>query len=192
MSSASARTGARWRRLLLWALAGPAGLAGLLGLAGCANLGPPALVPGFATEADVRARLGEPGRVWVVTPGPGPGGKVLEYTTQPMGHVAYMADIGPDGKLAALRQVLTPDNLAKVKPGMTPTDVQALLGKPGRVSYYRLKDETQYDWRYFDGPNRSDSKIFTAVFDNTQHVVSTASMRDPLLDDTGGGRRGRR
>jgi outer membrane protein assembly factor BamE (lipoprotein component of BamABCDE complex) len=84
--------------------------------------------------------------------------------------------------MAALRQVLTPQNFKQVVPGMPMEAVRRMLGKPMKVTTYDLKRETHYDWRYLDGPNPGDSKIFTVVFDRDLRVMSTGSMRDPEID----------
>jgi hypothetical protein len=133
------------------------------------------LEEGFSTEADVRARFGEPENIW---DGAG-GARILEYNRQPAGYQNYMITIGVDGKMSALRQVLTPANFAKVVPGMMMEDVRRMLGKPMRTSRFELKRETHYDWRYHDGPNQSDSRIFTVVLDNDLRVLSTATANDP-------------
>ncbi len=79
----------------------------------------------MATEADVRARFGEPEKIWTAadmaeTPLPGaaaaPGARTFEYNRQPQGRVNYMITIGADGKMSALRQVLTPQNFEKCCP----------------------------------------------------------------------------
>src|SRR5687767_6009996 len=72
------------------------------------------LEEGVATEADVRARFGQPEQVW---DGPG-GSRILEYNRQPAGQKNYMITIGTDGRMSALRQVLHPGNFARVQPGM--------------------------------------------------------------------------
>ncbi len=133
------------------------------------------LEEGFSTEADVRARFGEPENIWDA---PG-GGRTLEYNRQPSGHQNYMITIGPDGRMSALRQVLTPTNFAKVVPGMMMEEVRRMLGKPMRVTRFELKRESHYDWRYHDGPNAGDARIFTVVFDSDLRVLSTGSTADP-------------
>jgi hypothetical protein len=157
-------------------------LTAFLSLVGCDPQRIAELEEGVATEADVRAKFGEPEKVWETPPGAPVQGRIFEYSRQPMGHKNYMITIGPDGKMAALRQVLTPENFAKVSPGMMMEDVRKMLGKPMKVTPYVLKNQTHYDWRWMDGPNPSDSKIFTAVFNSDLRVVSTGSMRDPDLD----------
>jgi hypothetical protein len=136
------------------------------------------LEEGVSTDADVRERFGAPEAVWEAEDG----AQIYEYNRQPAGHRNYMITIGPDGRMAALRQVLTPQNFAKVLPGMPMEAVRRMLGKPMKVTTYDLKRETHYDWRYLDGPNPGDSKIFTVVFDRDLRVVSTGSMRDPDID----------
>lgn len=153
-------------------------LAMALALAACDPRNIAELEEGMSTEADVRTRFGEPENIWDA---PG-GGHTLEYNRQPAGHQNYMITIGPDGKMSALRQVLTPANFAKIVPGMMMEDVRRMLGKPMRISRFDLKRETHYDWRYHDGPNASDARIFTVVFDSELRVRSTGSVSDPEQD----------
>ncbi|MEX1167716.1 MAG: outer membrane protein assembly factor BamE [Hydrogenophaga sp.] len=135
------------------------------------------LEEGVSTEADVRERFGAPEAVW-----DGPDGEqIYEYNRQPEGYQNYQISMGADGKMSALRQVLTPGNFARVEVGMPMETVRKMLGKPMKITTYALKRETHYDWRYHDGPNESDSKIFTAVFDSDLKVVSTGSAPDPAL-----------
>ena len=151
-------------------------LAGVL-LAACDPQAISELEEGVSTEADVRERFGAPEAVW-----DGPDGEqIYEYNRQPAGHTNYMISIGADGKMAALRQVLTPNNFARIEPGMAMEDVRRMLGKPMKITSYALKRQIHYDWRYQDGPNTSDAKIFTVVFDSDLKVVSTGSMSDPAL-----------
>jgi hypothetical protein len=153
-------------------------LASLMSLLGCDAQRIAELEEGIATEADVRARFGEPENIW-----DGAGGvRILEYTRQPAGHENYMISIGPDGRMTALRQVLNTENLARIQPGQTMEEVRRSLGKPMKVTPYALRNETEYDWRWRDGPNVADSKVFTAVFDSTTlRVKRTGSVTDPDL-----------
>ena len=136
------------------------------------------LEEGVSTEADVRERFGAPEAVWDGEDG----AQIYEYNRQPAGHVNYMITIGPDRRMAALRQVLTERNFARVVPGMAMEEVRRMLGKPMKVTTYDLKRETHYDWRYMDGNNQSDSKVFTALFDTDLRVIRTMSVPDPDLD----------
>ena len=150
----------------------------LLALVACDPQRISELEEGVATEADVRARFGEPEKVWDA---PG-GGRTFEYNRQPAGHKNYHITIGTDGKMSSLRQLLTPDNFAKITPGMMMEDVRKSLGKPMKITPYESKREIHYDWRFLDGVNQSDSKIFTVVFNSDLRVVSSSTARDPGLD----------
>lgn len=153
------------------ALAGA--LAAALLLVACDPQRIDALEEGVATEADVRKQFGEPEKIWDA---PG-GARTFEYSRQPAGHRNYMITIGTDGKMSALRQVLTPENFAKVQPGMMMEDVRKLLGKPMKITPYDLKREVVYDWRYLEPPNTS--MVFSVVFNTDYRVLRTGSVLDP-------------
>lgn len=160
-------------------LAGASAL--LLGLAGCDQQAIKELEEGVATEADVRARFGEPEKIWDAPDG----GRTFEYNRQPAGHRNYMITIGTDGKMSALRQVLTPQNFAKVQPGMMMEEVRKMLGKPARITPFELKGEVAYDWRYLESPNTH--MVFTVFFDRDYRVLRTGSVVDP--EQSSGGSR---
>ncbi|VTU20577.1 hypothetical protein H6CHR_01414 [Variovorax sp. PBL-H6] len=146
-------------------------LAAACWLAGCDPKHISELEEGVATEADVRARFGEPENVW-----DSPAGRVFEYNRQPQGQKNYMITIGPDGRMAALRQVLTPENFARVQPGMAMEDLRKLLGKPARRMPYPLKKQTEWEWRWVQPPN--SPMVFTATLNDDQRVVSAGSSPD--------------
>lgn len=152
-------------RYWVWALA--------LALAGCDPQRIAELEEGVSTEADVRARFGQPENVWDA---PG-GGRVLEYNRNPSGHQNYMITIGADGRMSALRQVLNEGNFARVRPGMTMEEVRRLLGKPMKKTPYALKNETAWDWRYMQAP--ATSMVFTVWFDSDYRVLRTSTAADP-------------
>ena len=164
----------------------------ILSLAGCDQQRIKELEEGVATEADVRARFGEPEKIWdardmASLPLPGaaaqPGARTLEYNRQPAGNVNYMVTIGADGRMTALRQVLTPQNFAAVLPGMPMETVRKMLGKPMKITPYALKRELHYDWRYLNPP--STAMIFTVVFDAGLRVVNTASYLEESVNPKG-------
>lgn len=132
------------------------------------------LEEGVASEGDVRMKFGEPEKVWDGENG----ARIFEYNRQPAGAKNYMITIGPDGKMSALRQVLAPHVFAKIVPGMPMETVRKMLGKPMKVTPFELKNVWHYDWRYLDGPNPSDAKIFTVVFNSDLRVLSTGSVAD--------------
>jgi hypothetical protein len=139
------------------------------------------LEEGVASEGDVRMKFGEPEKVWDGADG----ARIFEYNRQPAGAKNYMITIGTDGKMSALRQVLTPENFAKIQPGMPMETVRKMLGKPMKITPYELKKVYNYDWRWIDGTNASDAKIFTVVFNSDLRVLSSGSVEDPALSQTG-------
>ena len=153
----------------------------LLALAGCDQQAIKELEEGVATEADVRARFGEPEKIWDAPDG----GRTFEYNRQPAGHRNYMITIGTDGKMSALRQVLAPHHFAKVQPGMMMEEVRKMLGKPARITPFELKGEVAYDWRYLESPNTH--MVFTVFFDRDYRVLRTGSVVDP--EQSSGGSR---
>ena len=141
-----------------------------------------ALQPGVSTEADVRRELGEPENIWI-----GPDGvRSLEYNRQPAGQVNYMVDVDANGRMRALRQVLTPEMFGQIQPGMAVDAVRRRLGKPARVTPFPLKHILDYDWRYA-GPQQT-AMVFTVTFDADRRVVLRAvSLPDVEGDPQRGG-----
>ena len=167
-------------------------LALTLALAGCDQQRIIELEEGASTEADVRARFGEPEKIWEAADlsapqfppaAKAPGARTFEYNRQPAGSVNYMITVGSDGKMSALRQVLSPQNFDKVQPGMPMELVRKMLGKPMKVTPYPLQQNTHYDWRYTSPPN--SAMIFSVVFDRDLRVVSTGSMLEELANPKG-------
>lgn len=112
-------------------------------LAGCATPDRDArLQPGASREADVVALYGPPGRVWVETDG----GRTLQYSTQPMGHHAYLVRLGADGRLVGVQDGLSPAGRARIEPGMTPEQVSRLLGRERSRVVFSLSGEEVWDW----------------------------------------------
>ena len=132
------------------------------------------LTPGVTTEAQIREQMGEP-----ETERDNPdGSERLEYPRGPQGTATYMVDIDADGTLRAVTQVLTAENFAKVRIGMTQPEVRQLLGKPGEVAVYRLKPETVWSWKWQEGGVSGDA-FFNVHFDASGHVY-TMSRSDIL------------
>lgn len=157
-------------------------LSALLALAGCDGQRISELEEGVATEADVRAKFGAPEKIWEAPDG----ARIFEYNRQPAGHRNYMITVDADGRMTALRQVLTPANFAKVQAGMPMEEVRKLLGKPAKVTPFERQREIHYDWRYLDAP--STSMVFTVVFSPDYRVLKTLSVPDPdAADNRGGG-----
>ena len=130
------------------------------------------LTPGVTTEAQTRDQMGQPETERMFTDG----SKRLEYPRGPQGLATYMIDIDPQGKLRAVTQVLTAENFAKIRQGMTEDEVRRLLGKPGEVAVYRLKPETVWSWKWNEGPPAGEA-YFNVHF-NAEGIVYTTSRSD--------------
>lgn len=155
----------------------------LLVAAGCDPQRISELQPGVSTEADVRDRFGAPEMTWSEPDG----SRTFEYNRQPAGQVNYMITLGADGRLVAVRQVLTPENFARVQPGMGMDEVRRLLGKPAKTTPYALKNETHVEWRYLAPP--SQPKLFTVVHGPDHRVLRTQQGDDLDAPEMRGGGR---
>ncbi|HZO03195.1 MAG TPA: hypothetical protein VFB93_18515 [Burkholderiales bacterium] len=96
-------------------------------LAACASFEGRPLVAGQSTAAEVEAVMGR-----AADKRPGAGGETVYYFPRlPWGYATYAARIASDGKLVALEQRLTRENIEKLKVGVTRGDeVLDLLGPP--------------------------------------------------------------
>lgn len=144
---------------------------GMLSLPGCDPQNIKELEEGLSTEADVRARFGEPERIWTEPDG----SRTFEYNRQPAGSRNYMITIGTDGRMSALRQVLAPHMFEKIQPGMTDEQVRRMLGMPAKRMRFALKQETDWDWQWIDPPNRE--MVFTVTFSDEGRVIRSASVQ---------------
>lgn len=140
------------------------------------------LEEGLSTEVDVRDRFGVPDNVW----DDGNGAHTLEYNRQPAGQRNYMITIGPDGKMSALRQVLTPENFARITPGMDLQEVRRRLGKPAKVTPYALSGETHHDWRFLEPP--TTPLVFSVITTDGRTVARTMTGPDMDAPENGRGR----
>lgn len=119
-------------------------------LSACASYDGRGLVPGQATAADLEALMGAPTeRIAQAN-----GDTLLFYSRLPFGRRMYAATIGPDGRLRAIEQRLTKDNIAKVVPGMTAKEAHALLGPPHRTVRMPLPQRDVWDYPWLDYEDR--------------------------------------
>ncbi|WP_322094275.1 hypothetical protein [Paraburkholderia bannensis] len=132
------------------------------------------LTPGVSTLEQVRAQMGKPETERVFDDG----ARRLEYPRGPQGLNTYMVDIAPNGRLVAITQVLTAENFAKVHIGMNQDEVRSLLGKPGQVAAYRLKQETVWSWKWLEGGVTPEA-YFNVHF-GADGRVSTTSRSDVM------------
>ncbi|WP_445954547.1 hypothetical protein [Thauera sp. SDU_THAU2] len=113
--------------------------AGALQLAGCATFEPPRP---FTTEAEALAAKGEPSRRWQNDDGT----TTLEYATQPYGHTCLMVQVDQGGMVLRQWDALESENLVRVQKGMTPEEVERMLGQHRSVQTFKLSGEEVWDW----------------------------------------------
>ncbi len=131
------------------------------------------LKPGSTRADEVRRLMGPPTLEWVDADG----SRVWEYPRTPEGIVNYMLVIGPDNVLREVRQVLTDENFARVKPGMTTDEVRYLLGRPAHERYFSRQQETVWDWKTRVEPGMT--WYFNVHFNNDGVVSKTSSSFEP-------------
>lgn len=94
-------------------------------LAGCASFNPSSVQVGAEEPAVVKA-MGEPVARFSL-----PGGATrLVYTRGPAGQGNYMVDLGADGRVTSVRQVLSENALAALPAGMTEDELLREIGPP--------------------------------------------------------------
>ncbi|WP_296658116.1 outer membrane protein assembly factor BamE [Paraburkholderia sp.] len=125
--------------------------------------------PGISTLDDVRRQMGKPETERIFDDG----SRRLEYPRGPAGLNTYMVDIGPNGRLVAITQVLTAENFAKITIGMSQDEVRQLLGKPGEVAAFRLKKETVWSWKWREGGVEQEA-YFNVHFGPDGRVTTTS------------------
>ena len=167
----------RWKRGIL-------ALASVVLLAACdqqgrftEEVGLDKLAKGISGESDVRMVMGQPETVWEEESG----ARTLEYPKGPAGHRTWMFAIDKYGKLQDYRQVLTDENFANIRTGMSKEEVRWLLGKPRTIVEFKLKNEEVWDWRYLH--QTTESRFFNVHFDvNSRQVTRTSSSEDRATD----------
>lgn len=144
------------------------GLLAAASLAGCDYVAQKELQPGVSTAEDVRRMMGKPEMIWEEEDG----SQVLEYVRGPAGNETYMVGIDPQGRYLGMKNVLVQETFDRVRPGMSRDDVRRLLGKPGEIERYALKQEVVWSWRFTGPYNRPD--MFNVHFDPEGRVRTTS------------------
>jgi hypothetical protein len=151
----------------------------VLALSACAGVNPfgPKPVPGDTAQV-VIGKIGRPNASYPLPDG----GQLLEYTGQPMGQFAYMARIGPDGRLVAYEQVLTSEKFATLKiDKATKDDVLRAVGHPAETSRVALHDYEVWSYRY------KEAGVWNSMmhvhFDQNGVVRQMLNGPDPRYDD---------
>ena len=120
----------------------------VLALTGCAGYSGQGLVPGQSSAEEVEALMGP-----AADTRQGPGGETVRYYSRlPYGREIYAARIGPDGKLRALEQRLSDENVAKLRPGVSRADeVRDLIGPPYSVDTFERLEREVWSYKMYGG-----------------------------------------
>ena len=112
-------------------------------LAACASFDGRGLTPGVSTVADVERVMGAAAEKRQAA-----GGETwYYYPRQPYGRVTFVARVGSDGRLVAIEQRLTDENVAKIVANTTRAEqVQELLGPPYQATHYARLDRNIWTW----------------------------------------------
>jgi hypothetical protein len=129
------------------------------------------LKPGVSTATEVKSAMGQPTFEWKEPDGT----LTWEFPRGPMGSVTYMVTIRPDGVLKEIRQVLTQEYFARIRPGLTKEEVRRLIGKPGETMTFPAKKEEVWSWRY--EPGAGETWQFHVHFGLDGRVVTTSANR---------------
>jgi hypothetical protein len=119
-------------------------------VAACASFDGYNLTPGQSSAEDVEKVMGAPAEKRA-----GPGGETwFYYPRQPYGRKTFVARVAQDGRLIALEQRLTDENVAKVIPNTTNVEqVRDLFGPPYQVIRLDRMERDVWTWhmrRYGD------------------------------------------
>ena len=138
---------------------------------GCAAYSGAGLQPGSSTESDVRSVMGAPA-LEMREPD---GSRNLYYPRGPLGRQTYLAEVGADGVLRGVRNVLTDGTFNRIRPGLTGEDVLRIIGPPREKSYFSNLGQTAWDYKYQD--TWGYEAIFSVMLDRQDIVVGKVTRR---------------
>jgi hypothetical protein len=149
----------------------------LVFVSGCASYAGRGLVPGQATTADADKLMGP-----ATEQRPGAAGEsVRYYSRQPHGREIYAARFGADGRLIAIEQRLTTDNLAKLVPGTWNAEqVRDLLGPPFEV--HQFPRQQREVWTYWMEGTTFPKHLYVQ-FSPDRVLRDVIYIDDPIIRD---------
>jgi hypothetical protein len=145
-------------------------------LAACASNNGSGLKPGEARLDDVQVAMGTPAMRWQDADG----SVQLAYPHGPLGYLTLMVNIGPDGRLRSIGNVLEENSFVRIRAGMTKDEVLRVLGPSdsGKTVYFKSRDELVWDWRFCQLGGTAGR--FMVLFDGTSGKVrSTMAVTEP-------------
>lgn len=135
-------------------------------LVACASYSGRGLKPGESRLEDVVRIMGNPTMQWQDPDG----SQQLSY---PRGIHSFRVDIGPDGKLQKIENIMRTKTFKRISAGMSKSEVLRILGPSdtSETAYYKARDELVWEWRYCDEWN--ELARFEVLFDGSKEVVRT-------------------
>lgn len=143
-------------------------------LAGCAAMTPP---QAGQPQAAVLAHWGAPSGRYALADG----AERLEYASGPFGRMTWMVDVGRDGRVQAVQQVLNEAHFADFAArvvGLSPAQVLLELGRPAERRQLGWLGGALWSWRY----PTNDCLWFQVSFDNEGHASAASYGIDPSCD----------
>ncbi|HEY4698462.1 MAG TPA: hypothetical protein VIH29_10740 [Gallionella sp.] len=144
-------------------------------LVACASYSGRGLKPGDSRLEDVLRIMGDPAMRWQEPDG----SQQLAY---PRGIHTFMVQIGADGRMQRIENVMGIKTFARISSGMTKNQVLRILGPslPSGTAYFKARDELVWEWRYCDEWN--EAARFDVLFDGSKETVrSTLSLTESQM-----------
>jgi hypothetical protein len=144
-------------------------------LAACAAYSGTGLKPDESRLEDVLRIMGNPALRWQNPDG----SQQLAY---PRGIHTFMVQIGPDGKMQHIENVMNMKTFARIRHDMTKSQVLRILGPsdPSATANFKARDELVWEWRYCDEWN--EPARFDVLFDGSKETVrSTMSLTESQM-----------
>ena len=124
------------------------------------------LSEGRSTEQDVRKVFGSPAAVRNIADGKG-----LIYPLGPEKPHTLLIKIDSGGVYQGREDLLSRENFARIRQGMSKVDVLGMFGQPTRSEKYPAKQQTAWEWRFLDS---RVPRVFVVTFGPLGTVVSSA------------------
>ena len=137
----------------------------------CAGYGGAGLKPGVATEGQVRATMGPP----AMEMRDADGARHLYYPRGPLGNQTFVADLGSDGVLREIRQVLDDDIFNRIQQGMRGDEVLRMIGPPREKMYFGNLRQMAWDYKFRD--TWGYEAIFSVMVDDDGIVAGKITRR---------------
>ena len=135
------------------------------------------IVPGSSREADVLSRYGTPTAQRALADG----GKVLDFSGQPLGVENWRFTMSADGTVRSAEQLLDEAHFSRIRQGMTRDEVIGEIGlsAASETQRYPGLNEEALSWRYMEPGGRR--YFFNAHFDaSSGRLKHTSRTPDPV------------